>query len=74
MKNKIFTGIMGILMAASMPITAFAADTQSFNTDGNAAIPVSCQIKSEYTVSLPAAFTLSVYRLLPSVKDEEGFQ
>ena len=59
MKNKIFTGLMAVLMAASMPITAFAADTQSFTEDGSASIPVSCQLKSEYTVSLPAAFTLS---------------
>ncbi len=59
MKNKIFTGLMAVLMAASMPITAFAADSQSFTTDGSASIPVSCQLKSEYTVSLPAAFTLS---------------
>ena len=57
MKKRVFTGLMAMVMALSMPITTFAAD-QEFTQDGAAAIKVTCQVDSNYTVKLPAALSL----------------
>ena len=57
MKNKIITGLMAFMITAAMPLTAFAA-TNEFTAPGNASIPVSCEVPTTYTVSLPAALTL----------------
>ncbi len=57
MKKRVFTGLMAMVMALSMPITTFAADN-TFTEDGSAAIKVSCQVDSNYTVKLPATLIL----------------
>ena len=58
MKNKIITGLMAFMMTAVMPLTVFAADVNEFTAPGNASIPVSCEVPTSYTVSLPAALPL----------------
>ena len=72
-KKLLATGIMSLMMISNI-VPAFAADVTYTKDDTGATIPITCEVSSGYTVSLPALVNLEKVSGIAGVSHSKDFK